>query len=273
MLLAEANQWPEDMQQYFGDGDECHMAVPLPADAADVHGGRPGRPLSRSPTSCARRRIRPRICQWATFLRNHDELTLEMVTDKERDYLWNTYAADRRARLNLGIRRRLAPLLERDRRRIELMNSLLLTIMGTPILYYGDEIGMGDNISSRRPRRRAHADAMDARTAMAVSRAPIRRRWCCRAIMDPLYGYQAVNVEAQWRDPIRCSTGSAACWPFAASTALSAAARCGSCGRRTARCLPIFANMTAKRSSASPICRARRRPSNSTSANSPGARR
>jgi maltose alpha-D-glucosyltransferase/alpha-amylase len=141
----------------------------------------------------------PENCQWAIFLRNHDELTLEMVTDAERDYLWNTYAADRRARINLGIRRRLAPLMERDRRRVELMNALLLTMPGTPVLYYGDEIGMGDNIHL--------GDRDGVRTPMQWS--PDRNGGFSRAdppalalpaIMDPLYGYQAVNVEAQERD-------------------------------------------------------------------------
>ena len=145
MLLAEANQWPEDIQEYFGDGDECHMVFHFPlmprmymAIAQE----------DRFPITDIMRQTPelPASCQWAIFLRNHDELTLEMVTDRERDYLWEVYAADRRARLNLGIRRRLAPLLENDRRRIELMNSLLLTMPGTPIIYYGDEIGMGDNI-------------------------------------------------------------------------------------------------------------------------------
>jgi len=143
MLLAEANMWPEDTQQYFGDGergDECHMAFHFPlmprmymAVAQE----------DRFPITDIMRQTPdiPAECQWAIFLRNHDELTLEMVTDAERDYLWNTYAADRRARINLGIRRRLAPLMERDRRRIELMNALLLTMPGTPVLYYGDEIG------------------------------------------------------------------------------------------------------------------------------------
>jgi len=199
MLLAEANQWPEDVQQYFGDGDECHMLFHFPlmprmymAIAQE----------DRFPITDIMRQTpeAPDNCQWATFLRNHDELTLEMVTDRERDYLWNTYAADRRARLNLGIRRRLAPLLERDRRRIELMNSLLLTIMGTPILYYGDEIGMGDNIHL--------GDRDGMRTPMqwtsdrngGFSRAD-PAALVSPPIMDPLYGYQAVNVEAQWRDP------------------------------------------------------------------------
>ena len=145
MLLAEANQWPEDVQDYFGDGNECHMAFHFPlmprmymAIAQE----------DRYPITDILRQTPPipETCQWAIFLRNHDELTLEMVTDQERDYLWNTYAADRRARINLGIRRRLAPLLEHDRRRVELMNSLLLSMPGTPVIYYGDEIGMGDNI-------------------------------------------------------------------------------------------------------------------------------
>ena len=145
LLLAEANQWPEDVSAYFGDGDECHMAYHFPLmpriymaiaqedrfPIADI--------LRQTPEI-------PANCQWALFLRNHDELTLEMVTDVERDYLWSTYATDPRARINLGIRRRLAPLMDNDRRKIELMNSLLLSFPGTPIIYYGDEIGMGDNI-------------------------------------------------------------------------------------------------------------------------------
>ncbi len=199
MLLAEANQWPEDIQEYFGDGDECHMVFHFPlmprmymAIAQE----------DRFPITDIIRQTPdiPDTCQWAIFLRNHDELTLEMVTDKERDYLWNVYASDRRARLNLGIRRRLAPLLERDLRRIELMNSLLLSMPGTPIIYYGDEIGMGDNIHL--------GDRDGVRTPMQWS--PDRNGGFSRCdpaslvspvIMDPLYGYEAVNVEAQWRDP------------------------------------------------------------------------
>ncbi|MEA2933534.1 MAG: maltose alpha-D-glucosyltransferase / alpha-amylase, partial [Variibacter sp.] len=197
VLLAEANQWPEDVSAYFGDGDECHMAYHFPLmpriymaiaqedrfPIADI--------LRQTPDI-------PANCQWALFLRNHDELTLEMVTDAERDYLWSTYAADPRARINLGIRRRLAPLMENDRRKIELMNSLLMSLPGSPIIYYGDEIGMGDNIYV--------GDRNGVRTPMQWT--PDRNAGFSRAdparlylplIMDPVYGYQAVNVEAQSR--------------------------------------------------------------------------
>ncbi|MBV9757467.1 MAG: maltose alpha-D-glucosyltransferase [Alphaproteobacteria bacterium] len=198
MLLAEANQWPEDAQVYFSDGDECHMAFHFPlmprmymAIARE----------DRFPVTDIMRQTPaiPENCQWAVFLRNHDELTLEMVTDGERDYLWEHYAADRRARLNLGIRRRLATLLEGDRRRIELMNGLLLSMPGTPVIYYGDEIGMGDNIHL--------GDRDGVRTPMQWS--PDRNGGFSRAdpanlvlppIMDPIYGYEAVNVEAQARN-------------------------------------------------------------------------
>ena len=199
MLLAEANQWPEDAQQYFGEGDECHMSFHFPL-------------MPRMYMAIAREdrfpitdimRQTPEIpgnCQWAVFLRNHDELTLEMVTSRERDYLWDTYAADRRARINLGIRRRLAPLLERDRRRIELMNGLLLSMPGTPVIYYGDELGMGDNIFL--------GDRDGVRTPMqwsvdrngGFSRANPARQ-VLPPIQDPIYGFQAVNVEAQASDP------------------------------------------------------------------------
>ncbi|WP_122812236.1 maltose alpha-D-glucosyltransferase [Pseudomonas viridiflava] len=204
MLLAEANQWPEDTQLYFGDskgpdGDECHMAFHFPlmprmymALAQE----------DRFPITDILRQTPeiPENCQWAIFLRNHDELTLEMVTDRERDYLWNYYAADRRARINLGIRRRLAPLVERDRRRVELLNSMLLSMPGTPTLYYGDEIGMGDNIYL--------GDRDGVRTPMQWSID--RNGGFSRAdpaslvlppIMDPMYGFQSVNVESQERDP------------------------------------------------------------------------
>jgi maltose alpha-D-glucosyltransferase / alpha-amylase len=197
LLLAEANQWPEDVSAYFGDGDECHMAYHFPlmpriymAIAQE----------DRFPIADIMRQTPdiPENCQWALFLRNHDELTLEMVTDAERDYLWSTYAADPRARINLGIRRRLAPLMDNDRRKIELMNSLLFSLPGTPIIYYGDEIGMGDNIYL--------GDRNGVRTP--TQRTPDRNGGFSRAdpaklyapvIMDPVYGYQAVNVEAQSR--------------------------------------------------------------------------
>ena len=198
MLLAEANQWPEDAQEYFGDGDECHMSFHFPlmprmymAIAQE----------DRFPISDILRQTPeiPANCQWAIFLRNHDELTLEMVTDKERDLLWQTYAADRRARLNLGIRRRLAPLLEHDRNRIELMNMLLLSMPGTPVIYYGDELGMGDNFHL--------GDRDGVRTPMQWS--PDRNGGFSRAspenlmlppIMNPVYGFEAINVEAQAGD-------------------------------------------------------------------------
>jgi maltose alpha-D-glucosyltransferase/alpha-amylase len=199
MLLAEANQWPEDTKDYFGDGDECHMAFHFPlmprmymAIARE----------DRFPITDILRQTPdiPATCQWAIFLRNHDELTLEMVTESERDFLWETYAADRRARLNLGIRRRLAPLLERDRRRIELMNYLLLSMPGTPVIYYGDEIGMGDNIHL--------GDRNGVRTPMqwspdrngGFSRIADPSRLVLPMVMDPLYAYQTVNVESQAAD-------------------------------------------------------------------------
>ena len=200
MLLAEANQWPEDTKDYFGDGDECHMAFNFPlmprmymAIARE----------DRFPITDILRQTPdiPPTCQWAIFLRNHDELTLEMVTESERDFLWETYAADRRARLNLGIRRRLAPLLERDRRRIELMNYLLLSMPGTPVIYYGDEIGMGDNIHL--------GDRNGVRTPMqwspdrngGFSRVADPSRLVLPTVMDPLYAYPTVNVESQSSDP------------------------------------------------------------------------
>jgi maltose alpha-D-glucosyltransferase / alpha-amylase len=198
-LLAEANQWPEDVREYFGDGDECHMAYHFPL-------------MPRIYMAIAQEDRYPIIeimqqtpdipdsCQWAIFLRNHDELTLEMVTSKERDYMYNTYAADHQARINLGIRRRLAPLMENDLDRIKLMNSLLLSMPGSPILYYGDEIGMGDNFFI--------GDRNGVRTPMQWS--PDRNAGFSRAdpqrlylppIMDAVYGYESTNVEAQSRDP------------------------------------------------------------------------
>lgn len=197
MLLAEANQWPEETAPYFGDGDECHMAFNFPLMprmymALAQEDRHPITDIMRQTPEV------PEGCQWAIFLRNHDELTLEMVTDKERDYLWSFYANERRARINLGIRRRLAPLLDNDRRKIELLSSLLLSMPGTPVLYYGDEIGMGDNIYL--------GDRDGVRTPMQWS--PDRNGGFSRtdparlflpAIQDPIYGFDAVNVEAQLR--------------------------------------------------------------------------
>jgi len=199
LLLAEANQWPEDVREYFGNGDECHMAYHFPL-------------MPRMYMAIAQENRHPIIeimqqtpdipdgCQWAIFLRNHDELTLEMVTSKERDYMYQMYATDPRARINVGIRRRLAPLLENDLGRIKLMKSLLLSMPGSPILYYGDEIGMGDNIYL--------GDRDGVRTPMqwrperngGFSRADPQRLYL-QPIMDPIYGYEAVNVESQMRDP------------------------------------------------------------------------
>ncbi|MGE5506493.1 MAG: maltose alpha-D-glucosyltransferase [Actinomycetota bacterium] len=199
MFLAEANQWPEDVRAYFGEGDECHMAFHFPlmprmymaVAREDRH---PITDIMRQTPDI------PEACQWAVFLRNHDELTLEMVTDRERDYLWSTYAADRQARINVGIRRRLAPLMDNDRRRIELLNGLLFSMPGTPIVYYGDELGMGDNVFL--------GDRNGVRTPMqwsedrngGFSRADPARLFL-PANMDPVYGFQAVNVEAQERSP------------------------------------------------------------------------
>jgi maltose alpha-D-glucosyltransferase/alpha-amylase len=198
LLLAEANQWPEDVAEYFGDGDECQMAYHFPLmprmymaiAMEDRH------PMVEIMTQTPEI---PDPCQWAIFLRNHDELTLEMVTSRERDYMYNMYAADKRARINLGIRRRLAPLMENDLDRIKLMNSLLLAMPGSPIVYYGDEIGMGDNIFL--------GDRDGVRTPMqwtsdrngGFSRADPQRLYL-PPIMDPVYGFEAVNVEAQSRD-------------------------------------------------------------------------
>ncbi|HTC43548.1 MAG TPA: maltose alpha-D-glucosyltransferase [Steroidobacteraceae bacterium] len=197
-LLAEANQWPEDVREYFGDGDECHMAYHFPLmpriymSIAQEDRYPITEIMQQTPDI-------PENCQWAIFLRNHDELTLEMVTSKERDYMYTTYASDVRARINLGIRRRLSPLMENDHDRIKLMNSLLLSMPGSPIMYYGDEIGMGDNVFI--------GDRNGVRTPMQWS--PDRNAGFSRAdpqrlylppIMDAVYGYQATNVEAQLRD-------------------------------------------------------------------------
>lgn len=197
ILLAEANQWPEDVVAYFGNGDECHMAYHFPIMprlfmALQQEDRRPiVEILERSPSI-------PENCQWGIFLRNHDEMTLEMVTDEERDYLYAEYAQDPRMRCNIGIRRRLAPMMENGRRRIELMYGLLFSLPGSPFLYYGDEIGMGDNIylgdrdGVRTPMQwSVDRNAGFSRTDFAQLYFPIN--------MDPVYGYQAVNVEAQQR--------------------------------------------------------------------------
>ena len=199
MLLAEANQWPADVRPYFGDGDECHMAFHFPLMPRIFMGLRQE---DRHPISEILRQTPdiPENCQWAMFLRNHDELTLEMVTDEERDYMYQAYAADPQMRINVGIRRRLAPLMENSRRRIELLNSLLFSLPGTPVIYYGDELGMGDNIYL--------GDRNGVRTPMqwtgdrnaGFSRADPARLFA-PPIMDPVYGYQAINVEAQERAP------------------------------------------------------------------------
>ncbi|WP_337173364.1 maltose alpha-D-glucosyltransferase [Paludisphaera sp.] len=199
MFLAEANQWPEDAVAYFGDGDECHMAFHFPVmprlymalhqedryPILDI--------LAQTPEI-------PENCQWCMFLRNHDELTLEMVTDEERDIMYRAYAEDPEARINLGIRRRLAPLLDNDRRRIELMTALLFSLPGTPVLYYGDEIGMGDNIYL--------GDRNGVRTPMQWSPDRNAGFSTCNpqklyfpVVIDPEYHYEAVNVEAQQRNP------------------------------------------------------------------------
>jgi len=200
VLLAEANQWPEDVVEYFGeDGDECHMCFHFPVmprlfmslrreDATPII-----EILERTPAI-------PDNCQWGLFLRNHDELTLEMVTDEERDYMYSEYAQDPRMKINVGIRRRLAPLLDNGRDEIELLNAILFSLPGSPVLYYGDEIGMGDNVYL--------GDRDGVRTPMqwtgdrngGFSRADFAALYA-PPLMDPVYGYQAVNVEAQLRIP------------------------------------------------------------------------
>ncbi len=195
MLLSEANQWPEDVRPYLGDGDEFHMNFHFPLmpriymALARADRGPILEIMARTPPI-------PDVCQWATFLRNHDELTLEMVTQEERHFMWEYYAPEPRMRLNLGIRRRLAPLLGNDRARIELANSLLFTLPGSPVIYYGDEIGMGDNIWLE--------DRDGVRTPMQWSAAPNAgfssadpARLYCPVIDDDTYGYRRLNADAQ----------------------------------------------------------------------------
>ena len=199
MLLAEANQWPTDVRPYFGDGDECHMAFHFPLMPRIYMALRQEDRLPITDIIAQTPDI-PETCQWGLFLRNHDELTLEMVTSDERDYMYIAYSADPRMRLNLGIRRRLAPLVDNNRRRIELLNSLLLSFPGTPILYYGDEIGMGDNIylGDRNGVRTPMQWNADRNAGFSVANPA---RLYSPVIMDPLWGYEAVNVEAQQGDP------------------------------------------------------------------------
>jgi maltose alpha-D-glucosyltransferase/alpha-amylase len=198
LILAEANQWPSDVRAYFGDGDECHMAFHFPLMPRIYMALRQEDRLPITDIMAQTPDI-PDNCQWGLFLRNHDELTLEMVSDEERDYMYLAYSADPRMRINIGIRRRLAPLVDNNRRRIELLNSLLFSFPGTPILYYGDEIGMGDNIYL--------GDRNGVRTPMqwsgdrnaGFSRANPARLYS-PVVMDPVWGYEAVNVEAQQSD-------------------------------------------------------------------------
>ena len=202
VLLAEANQWPTDVIDYFGDprvgGDECHMAFHFPLMPRIFMAVRRGsaKPISEILAQTPRL---PRNCQWGTFLRNHDELTLEMVTDEERDYMYAEYAKDPRMKANVGIRRRLAPLLDNDRRQIELFSALLFSLPGSPVLYYGDEIGMGDNIwLGDRDGVRTPMQWTPDRNA-GFSHADPARLYL-PTIMDPVYGYQRTNVESQTKD-------------------------------------------------------------------------
>jgi maltose alpha-D-glucosyltransferase/alpha-amylase len=199
VLLAEANEWPSDVVEYFGEGDECHMAFHFPLMPRIFMAVRREQRFPISEILAQTPEI-PHGCQWGIFLRNHDELTLEMVTDEERDYMWAEYAADPRMKANMGIRRRLAPLLENSRHQVELFTALLLSLPGSPVLYYGDEIGMGDNIwLGDRDGVRTPMQWMPDRNAGFSTADP--GRLYLPVIMDPLYGYQAVNVEAQTRAP------------------------------------------------------------------------
>jgi maltose alpha-D-glucosyltransferase / alpha-amylase len=195
VLLAEANQWPTDVRPYFGDGDECHMAFHFPLMPRIYMALRQEDRLPITDIIAQTPNI-PDACQWGLFLRNHDELTLEMVTNDERDYMYIAYSADPRMRVNLGIRRRLAPLVDNNRRRIELLNSLLLSFPGTPILYYGDEIGMGDNIylGDRNGVRTPMQWTADRNAGFSTATPA---RLYSPVIMDPVWGYEAINVEAQ----------------------------------------------------------------------------
>jgi maltose alpha-D-glucosyltransferase/alpha-amylase len=198
LVLAEANMWPADVRPYFGDGDECHMAFHFPLMPRIYMALRQEDRLPITDIMAQTPAI-PDNCQWGLFLRNHDELTLEMVTNDERDYMYLAYSADPRMRINVGIRRRLAPLVDNNRRRIELLNSLLLSFPGTPILYYGDEIGMGDNIYlGDRNGVRTPMQWNSDRNAGFSTAVPAKLYF--PVIMDPIWGYQSINVEAQQSD-------------------------------------------------------------------------
>ena len=208
VLLCEANQWPADVVEYFGEnGDECQMAFHFPVMPRLFMAVRREQRFPISEIMAQTPAI-PDNCQWGVFLRNHDELTLEMVTDEERDYMWGEYAKDPRMKANIGIRRRLAPLLDNDTNTLELFNALLLSLPGSPVLYYGDEIGMGDNIWL--------GDRDGVRTPMqwtpdrngGFSTADPQRMYL-PLNQDPVYGYQVTNVESQLRNTTRCCTGSA----------------------------------------------------------------
>ena len=255
MLLAEANQWPEDAAAYFGDGDECHMCFHFPVmprmymalrmeDRFPLYDI-----LEQTPPI-------PENSQWALFLRNHDELTLEMVTDEERDYMYRVYAHDPQMRINLGIRRRLAPLLGNNRRRIELLNGLLMSLPGTPVIYYGDEIGMGDNVylGDRNGVRTPMQWSGDRNAGFSDGN---RQRLFLPVITDPEYHYEAVNVEAQQANP-----QSLLWWMKRLDRAAqgasrrSVAARSRSCTRTTGASSPSSASTKASASWSWPTCRA-----------------
>ena len=237
MLLAEANQWPPDVRPYFGDGDECHMAFHFPLMpriwiALRKEDRTPIVEIMESTPPI------PEDCQWALFLRNHDELTLEMVTDEERDYMWSEYAADKRARINLGIRRRLAPLVDNSRRRIELLNSLLLSMPGTPVIYYGDEIGMGDNVylGDRNGVRTPMQWTPDRNAGFSIGR-------CGRALLAGDHG-PGLRLSGRQRRGAGAHPRLAPAFHAphhqhaARATRPSGAARSSSCIRRTGTCWP-----------------------------------
>ena len=199
IFLAEANMWPEDAVTYFGDGDECHMGFHFPLMPRLFMGLRME---DRYPIVDTLREMPPipENCQWALFLRNHDELTLEMVTDEDRDYMYRVYASDPQARVNQGIRRRLAPLLSNHRRKMELMNGLLLSLPGTPVLYYGDEMGMGDNhyLGDRNGVRTPMQWSPDRNAGFSMANP---QRLYLPVVIDPEYHYESLNVEAQQNNP------------------------------------------------------------------------